>query len=108
MTRADRKGCEVPHIAKKFLTAWSSMAVSHAIPGEPDQFVKRIVALQQCRDLREESRYRERRPPILRGRRRDHRVADRPKGPQRSRHVPRMCDHQRAANTGTPEDFGRV
>ena len=55
-----RKACEVRHIREFFSRPWSSTAVADPIPGEPDQLVERIIAVQQRRDLREECRGRER------------------------------------------------
>src|SRR5215472_1191983 len=81
--------------------------IPNAIPAEPDEFVKSIIAVFQRGYLRQERCRGECQVSVFGGRERKHRVARRSEGPQRSRHVPRVSHDKRRRNPSLAQDFRR-
>src|SRR6516165_1709076 len=85
----------------------SPSPIPNSIPAEPDEFMKGVIAVLQRRNLRQERQGRDRPAVVFEGWERDHRVAYRSEGPQRSRHVPRVSHNKRRTHPGLTQDGRR-
>jgi hypothetical protein len=88
--------CELVHTRVFFCSRTSPISVATDVPSQTEEFVERVVAAEQCRDLREEGARREGEPVSIAERcSGDHRVTDRVKRPECPGRMPGMSDEQR-------------